>query len=61
MVSSKVVTLGLDINFKVWKKLLDSFCETGWRKHREAHSFRYIRGSLVGYGFRKENLLLNKK
>lgn len=35
--ASKIVTLGLNVNFEVWKKsFFDSFHETGWRKHREA-------------------------
>ncbi|KYN03200.1 hypothetical protein ALC62_05962 [Cyphomyrmex costatus] len=58
--SSKVVTIGLDAEFQTWKKIfLDSFREIGWRKNREAYSFRYIGGSLVDYALRKENLLVN--
>lgn len=58
--SSKIVTIGLDVEFETWRKvILDSFRETGWRKHREAYSFRYIGGSLVDYALRKENLLVN--
>lgn len=57
---SKLITLGLDNSFQIWKNnCLDSFCETSWHKYREAYSFRYIGGSLVDYAFRKENLLLN--
>ncbi|XP_072393540.1 uncharacterized protein [Diabrotica undecimpunctata] len=59
---SKIITLGLDNSFEVWKiNFLDSFCETGWHNHRQAYSFRYIGGSIVDYAFRKENLLLNIK
>jgi len=58
--SSKVITIGLDADFETWKKIiLDSFRETGWRRHKEAYSFRYIGGSLVDYALRKENLLVN--
>ena len=58
--SSKVITIGLDGDFETWKKtFLDSFRETGWHKHKEAYSFRYIGGNLVDYALRKENLLVN--
>lgn len=58
--ASKIITIGLDKNFDVWKKtFLDSFRETSWQKSREAYSFRYIGGSLVDYALRKENLLVN--
>lgn len=58
--SSKVITIGLDVDFDTWKKsFLDSFRETSWHKSREAYSFRYIGGSLVDYALRKENLLVN--
>ncbi|XP_076301773.1 uncharacterized protein LOC143219848 [Lasioglossum baleicum] len=58
--SSKVVTIGLDVEFEIWRTIfLDSFRETGWRKSKEAYSFRYIGGSLVDYALRKENLLVN--
>ncbi|KAK2577719.1 hypothetical protein KPH14_012880 [Odynerus spinipes] len=54
------MALGLDESFEVWKKsMLESFRETGWRKYREAYSFRYIGGSLIDYALRKENLLVN--
>lgn len=58
--ASRVMSLGLDESFNRWRKcMLESFRETGWRKHREAYTFRYIGGSLVDYAMRKENLLVH--
>lgn len=49
---SKLIILDLENDCQIWKNnCLDSFCETSWHKHREAYSFRYIRGSLVDYAF----------
>jgi len=45
-----------------WSKWSDSFItvfsDKGWSKIRYAYAFKYVTGSLVDYGLRKERLLL---